>query len=488
MSTTERSSLRVSRWYMTLFFSDALERFGFYGLQAILVLYASAPAERGGLGLPIADAAALFGAWIGFMFMLSLAGGWIGDRLLGNRRALVAGCVVSVAGYLCMAVPAGWAAAVGLPLLGIGGAVYKPNHQAMINRMFGGSKGREAGISMMYVATQLSALLAPLVVGYLGERVSWNLAFGVAAAVLLLTAIQLVVTAGQFDGVGDRPIRPLTAAETHLVARRTGVVCAVLAVLLAGLAATGVLSATMAIAVVGVLSVVVPIVCYVLLYRDPALGVGDRRRLKTFLAVYLGATLFWMIIAHAASLLNLFARDHVDRHVFGLEIPASWLQGVTPLFILLLAPVIAVVLPRAGGAHRLGVKLGGGLVLVGSGFLVMSVATMLAEQGAKVSPFWLVVVYLTHACGEVIVAAVTISAAADVLPAGFMGRTLGTLWLFAGLGGGLGSGLVRLAEVMPEPVYYLGLGAVAAACGVVFVAGRGALARGLAADAPVERR
>jgi POT family proton-dependent oligopeptide transporter len=214
--------------------------------------------------------------------------------------------------------------------------------------------------------------------------------------------------------------------------------------------------------------------------------VDDRRRLKAFLAVYLGATLFWMIIAHAASLLNLFARDHVDRHVFGLEIPASWLQGVTPMFILLLAPVIAVVLPRAGGRDRLGVKLGGGLVLVGLGFLVMSVATTLAESGTKVSPFWLIVVYLTHACGEVIVAAVTISAAAEVLPPGFMGRTLGMLWLFAGLGGGLGSGLVRLAEVIPEPVYYLGLGAAAAVCGVAFVVGRRALARGLATGTPAE--
>jgi len=472
---------RMPGWYLTLFFSDALERFGFYGLQAILVLYAAAPQSRGGLGLATADAASLFGAWLGFMFMLSLVGGWVGDRLLGNRRALLAGCLVSVAGYLCLAVPAGWATAVGLPLLGIGGAVYKPNHQAMINIMFGDrSRVREAGISLMYVATQVSALLAPLVTGYLGERVSWNLAFLVPAVVLLATTVQLTVTAPQFGGTGDRPVNPLTPAERRTAVLRTALCVATLAAVLATAALRGMLSPTLAIGLTGVLSVIVPIAGYVLLYRNPLLGPDDRRRLRTFLAVYLGATLFWMIVAHAGSLLNLFARDHVDLDVAGFVIPASWLQVATPVFILLLAPLIATALPRIGGRDNVGVKFAISLGLVGTGFLIMSLATVVAAGGDRISPAWLIIVYLTHACGEVIIAAVTISAAADVLPAGFVGRTLGMLWLFAGLGGGLGSGVVRLSEVVPEPVYYLALGLVAAACGLAFGLCRRMLTQGLA--------
>jgi POT family proton-dependent oligopeptide transporter len=476
---------RLPRWYVTLFLSDALERFGFYGLQAILVLYVSAPPSRGGLGLPTADAASLFGAWIGLMFVLSLAGGSVGDRVLGNRRALLVGCLVSATGYLCLAVSAGWAVAVGLSLLAVGGAVYKPNHQAMINRMFGGSAARETGISLMYVATQVSALLAPLVVGYLGERVSWSLAFGVAAAVMLLTAVQLGVTAGQFGGVGDRPVRPLDPAARRTSARRAGLAAVVVvAVVVCWL--NGLFGVTTAIMLVGVLTVLTPVVCYVLLYRDPELDDGNRRRLRAFLVVCLGAALFWLVVAHAASLLNLFARDHVDRQVFGVVVPASWLQAATPVFILALAPLIAVVLPVTSGRHHVAVKLATGLLLVGTGFLVMSVAAALAGEGAAVSPLWLVVVYLTHASGEVVVAAVTISAAAEILPSGYMGRTLGMLWLFAGLGGGLGSGVVRLAEVVPEPVYYLGLGSVAALCGLGLLAGREVLTRGLTADVEVE--
>jgi POT family proton-dependent oligopeptide transporter len=155
------------------------------------------------------------------------------------------------------------------------------------------------------------------------------------------------------------------------------------------------------------------------------------------------------------------------------------------LFILVFAPMIASVLPRIGGRRHVPVKFATGLLLVGGGFLVMSVAAGFAAGGTKVSPFWLIVVYLTHACGEVVVAAVSISALADVLPRPFMGRVVGVYWLFAALGGGLGSGVVRLSQVVPETAYYLGLGLVAVLAGLSFLLWRVALSRALATDGHV---
>jgi POT family proton-dependent oligopeptide transporter len=469
---------RMPGWFGVLFATDTLERFGFYGMQATLVLYASAPVARGGLSLATGDAAALFGAWISVMFLLSLPGGWLGDRVLGQRRALLAGCLVSAVGYLCLAVPSGWGAVLGLSALAVGGGLFKPNHQAMINLMFGDRRGRESGISLMYVGVQLSAVAAPLVTGYLGERVSWNLGFAVCAAPMALTAGLLAVTAGQFRGIGSRASRPLTAVERAKAARLAGAVLAVLAVLVLVLWLAGELSATAAIVAASVLSVLLPAAGYAAQDRNPALGSEDRRRLKGYLVVLLGATLFWMIIAHAASLLNLFARDHTDLTVAGFVVPASWLQATTPVVILVLAPLVAAVMPRWGGPHQLAAKFAAGLLLVGGGFLVMAVAANTAND-VRISPLWLVAVYLMHACGEVVVVAVTVSAAAEVLPRQFMGRVLGMLWLFAALGGGLGSVLVRLSEVVPEPAYYAALGGAAALTGLGFLAGRRALARAL---------
>ncbi|WP_216215913.1 peptide MFS transporter [Amycolatopsis aidingensis] len=469
----------MPRWYRTIFVADALERFGFYGMQAILVLYAAAPREAGGLGLAAADAASLFGAWIAAMFMLSLAGGWIGDRLLGHRPALQAGCALMTLGYLGLGIPQGWVTAVALCVLAVGGGLFKPNLQALYNLMYTGSTGRESGISLMYVAAQISALLAPLAAGYLGERVSWPLAFAVAALAALLAALRLRVAWRQFGDTGAVAARPLAPAERRLVLRRTGTALAALAALLVGMALGGVLDPTVAIALVGGCTVIVPVFGYLLVYRDPGLNAADRRRLRAFLAVLLGSTLFWMIIAHAASLLNLFARDHVDRDVLGFRIPASWMQSATPTFILVLAPVLAWLLPRVGTRNNVPVKFAIGLCLAGGSFLAMCLAAFLAADGTLVSPLWLFLVYFGHACGEVIIAAVSIAAVAELLPAQFLGRMMGTYWLFAALGGGLGAGVVRLAEVFPEPVYYLGLGTVATVTGLGFLAARSRLTRAL---------
>ncbi|AOS62898.1 peptide MFS transporter [Actinoalloteichus hymeniacidonis] len=469
----------MPRWYATLFSTDALERFGFFGMQAVLVLYASAPRTEGGLGLPIGQAAPLFGAWIGLMFMLSHFGGWCGDRVLGQRRALTSAAFLGMVGYLLMALPVGIQTVLGLIVLAVAGGLFKPNHQAMINLMFSDARQREAGISLMYVGVQISALLAPLITGYLGERVHWRLGFLVAALMMLLCGLRLANSGSRFGVVGAAPARPLDIRERAVARRRATIGLGVVLAATLVLWWFGALHLLVVVALIGIATVIAPFLGFAALHRDPGLGSGDRRRLRAFLVVFLGAALFWMMNAHASSLLNLFARDHTDRMVLGWEVPASWLQSATPLFILMLAPVIAAALPRIGRRNNVAVKFAIGLVLMGGSFLLMSVATSLASMGALVSPGWLLVVYLAHAGGEIVIASVSIAAAAEVLPTQFTSRLLGLLWLFAGLGGGLGSGVVQLAQLIPEPLYYLLLGSITTGVGLCFVLGRRRLTRSL---------
>lgn len=471
-------------WYRTLFLTDMWERFGFYGMQAILVLYAAAPADRGGLGLPVVDAAALFGAWIGLAFMCSMPGGWIGDRVLGARRALLAGGVVIALGHFSLAVPAGSftgiSTAGGLILLALGTGLYKPNHQAMINMMFGADSGRrESGISLMYVGIQLSALLAPLITGYLGERVNWHLGFAVAGVAMLVGVVQLATASSRFGPVGAGPVWPLDAAERRTVARRTvAVLAALLTLAVAGLL-TGTLTPGSGIVVVGLTGLVVPVLAFLVVHRHPQLRAADRQRLRAFLWVFLGSALFWMMIAQDGSVLTLFARDSTDLDVAGFTLPVSWLLSATPLFILFLAPCFALALPRIRTGAAVPTKFALGLLLAGTSFVLMAVAAALAADGTRISPLWLLTVYLMHACGELIIAAVSISAAADVLPPAFLGQTLGLLWLFAALGGGLGSQVVRLIEVLPLSTYFLGCGLAVTLAGLVFAARRHTIARAL---------
>ncbi|GAA3582901.1 oligopeptide:H+ symporter [Amycolatopsis ultiminotia] len=476
---TALSLRRLPAWYRAMFSADLAERFSFYGLQAVLVLYAAAPRASGGLGLDMGDAAALFGAWIAVTFTLSLPGGWIGDRLLGARRAMLLGCVVSAAGLALLAVPAGVTGAVGLCVLAVGGGLFKPNQEAVVNLMFAGARERESGISLMYVATQISALGAPVLIGLLGERVNWSVAFLTCALAVLLAGVRVAFAVRHFGEVGAAPGLPLAAEGRRRLARRTTLYVGVPVLVVVLLMATGVIGATTLVSLAGLLCLGVSIGGYVSTYRINELTAADRRRLRAFLAVLLGTAAFWAVVAHAGSLLNLFARDHVDRSVAGFVFPASWLQSVTPLLILLLAPVLAVALPRIGGRNRVAVKFSIALLLVGGGFMVMALAVSVAATG-PVSPLWLVAVYLTAACGEVVIAAVAIAATVDVLPRAYLGRMLGLFWLFSALGAAAGSGLVRLSEVIAPAVYYLTLGGVALVAGAAFAVFRTRLTRSLA--------
>ncbi|NUK21444.1 peptide MFS transporter [Streptomyces lunaelactis] len=471
-------------WYRTLFMSDVWERFGFFGMQAILVLYAVAPRSEGGLGLAKADSAALFGAWIGLAFMLCLPGGWVADRLLGPRRTLIIGACVTTVGHFALASPWLWTTPLGLILLALGLGLYKPNHQAMLNLMFGKDSGRrEAGISLMYVGIQVSALLSPLIAGFLGERVDWHLGFAVSGTAMLLGTIQLWISQHQFKEVGNAPGRPLNPEESRRAFRLIGTTAAVVVLLVTGGVASGGLGPAGAIGLVGTASIIAPVAAYLVLYRSRELSPGDRRRLRAFLWIFLGSTLFWSMIAQDGSSLTLFAKESTDRHVLGFDVPVSWLQSATPLFILILAPVFAWALLKYGGRRSgVPVKFSVGLTLTGVSFLIMALAAALASGGEKVSPVWLLVVYLMHACGELIVAAVGIAAVADVLPRKFIAHMLGLLWLFAALGGGAGSGMVRLIDVIPESVYYLMLAVFALAMGGAMALNRHAIVRGLSGD------
>jgi POT family proton-dependent oligopeptide transporter len=475
---THRSGRQA--WFATLFMTDIWERFGFYGMQAILVLYVAAPAAQGGLGLSTADASALFGAWIGFSFLLSLPGGWIADRLLGARRTLLTGAIVGTGGYVCLALPSPSLTTPGLLLVAIGIGMYKPNHQALINMMFGDAARREAGIALIYIGVQLSALLAPLVTGYLGERVNWHLGFACAAIALACCAVQLHLARGQFGGMGEAPERPLSPRTRHLVLRRTTTVFAALVALVAVGAVAGVLTARLPVIFVGLLTIVVPMIAFPILYRNQQLQSVDRRRLRTFLWVFTGSALFWLIVAQDGSVLLLFARDSTDLTVFGFDMPASWTQSATPLFLIALAPVAAWRFRRSDtGIAGLPGKFSLGLILAGGSFLLMIPASAAAAGGTKVSPVWLLAVYLMHACGELIIAAVGVAAAADVLPRSFLSHTLGMWWLFAALGGGVGSQVVRLSRALSPFVYFGALGGVVTVVGLLMLGYRRSIVRGL---------
>ncbi|MFI6909452.1 peptide MFS transporter [Nonomuraea sp. NPDC050394] len=467
------------RWIVTLFLTDMWERFSFFGMQAILILFAVAPTGEGGLGLPHSTAVALYGAYVGLIFVLSLPGGWLGDRVLGEHRATLYGGIVIALGHYLLMLPTRPTAYLGLVTIAVGTGLLKPNMLALLGRFYGPheSNRREAALVVFYVGIQISALLAPLVTGFLGERMDWHLGFGAAGLGMTFGVIQYAIGSRGFGEIGRAPAQRASRAELRTVAVRVALAGGVLGVLLWVAVLSGGFAITHGIALVGLVTLVAPFAYLAVLRRRARLGPAENRRLSAFRWMLLAVALFWMFVIQAGSTLSLFAQRHTAREVSGFLIPASWFQAAIPLFILVTAPVAAWFWTRGGG--RVGVvdKIAFGHGLAAAGFTAIGVAAVLAAGGQAVSPAWLLFVLLTLAIGEVILGPTVMSATVDLAPSSFAGRTMALYWMFAGVGGGLGSLLGRVVSAGdPQPGYFLGLAVLALVTAVGFAVARRRLA------------
>ncbi|MBB0230021.1 peptide MFS transporter, partial [Streptomyces calidiresistens] len=463
-------SMFRERWFSTLFLTDMWERFSFYGMQALLFLYATAPASRGGLGMSDGTAAALFGLYISASFLAAMPGGWLGDRVLGTYRAMLYGALIIAAGHYCMAFPTEQAFFTGLFLVACGTGLLKPNLPVMFDQMKPGADSgqRQAAFSLFYMSIQVSALLGPLVTGLLGEHVDWHLGFGAAAVGMTFGVLQYVRGAPSLRGARTGPGRPLSPAARSLLVRRAGVGAVVLVALYATVTAIGGLPLRPVLALCGLACLVIPIHYFRRMLRTEALDTAQRSRVRGYVRVFVPSVLFWAMYGQLGSVFSLFAREHTERDVAGFTVPASWFQSAHPLFLLALAPLFAWLWLRVGRRLPTGRKFAVGLVCAALGFAVLAAGARLVENGgAPVSPFWLLAAFLFMTCGELVFGPVGLSTTAESSPEGHGSRMMGLFYLGAALGAGLGGQLAQLVEVVPLWTYLAGFAVAAVLMGLV---------------------
>ncbi|MFC4148499.1 peptide MFS transporter [Micromonospora mangrovi] len=449
-----------------LFVLDMCERFSFFGLAATLVLYLVA-AE--GPGLPGAQAAQVFGAYVALSFLSGAAGGWVADRLLGPRATALTGGVLIACGHLLLAVPVLYA---GLLCLAIGTGLVKPATAALVAELPSGRDHTASLYSVFYVSVQFSAIAGPLVAGLVADRVGWTVALAAPAVVM---AIGLGVFAtGAVPARG--PLRPLPPAAARRLAWYAAGAAAALAALSLGLAAGHRLSITPVLLGLGLVTIAAPFVDLRLLRRALAADPVARHRLSA-LAWLLGAgSAYWLIFAQGSSALALFARDHTGRTVAGVTVPAAWLQALHPALVLVLAPVYAEVRRRRDIPRHPALSFAAALAAAGASFVLLAIAQRQAAAG-PVSAWWLGGVYLLQAAGELIVGPLGLALTARLAPAGLTARYLGLYGLFAALGALAGNRVYQLASVVRPETYFACCGLAVVLIGVALLVAGPALDR-----------
>jgi proton-dependent oligopeptide transporter, POT family len=459
------------RGLSTLFFTEMWERFSYYGMRALLILFMTASVADGGLGFDTAVAGAVYGLYTSMVYMTTLPGGWVADRLIGQRRAVLYGGILIASGHFSMAFPSIATFYLGLFLIVIGTGLLKGNVSVIVGQLYTpDDRRRDAGFSIFYMGINLGAFIAPLVCGWLGQRVNWHAGFAAAGFGMVIGIVQYMLGSKYLGNAGMHPApaaSPEAAAKLRSRAMMWGGI--VLAVLIAlGLSAyTGALpiTPTQVSDGAGYLLLVVTVAFFGWLFFAGDWTPAERKRLYAIGALFLAAAVFWSLFEQAGSTLNLFADRDTRTSVMGWPFPSSWFQSLNSLFIIALAPVFAWLWIRLGRNEPSSpLKFSFGLILVGAGFGVLVVASRLAEQGVQVSPMWLTVVYLLHTCGELALSPVGLSAMTKLAPARIAGLMMGVWFLATSVGNFFAGRLAGFYEAMPLPdlfttITLFGLGA-----------------------------
>ena len=454
------------RGLSTLFFTEMWERFAFYGLRGVLIVFMTAAVSAGGLGFDTGKAGAVYGTYVALVYLLSLPGGWVADRLLGLRKSVLYGGILIMFGQICLAVPGAKLFFPGLALIVLGTGLLKPNVSAIVGDLYGPDDvRRDAGFSIFYMGINLGAFIAPLIVGWLAQSdqfktilsgmgispaTSWNWGFGVGALGMFFGLIQYVLG---WKHLGDAGARPGVAPESEegQAARRQfwlglfGLVAVV--ALVAFLVMNGTLSVETVTNGFSWLYAVIVIGFFVWLFAFGTWTKEEYKRLIVIAVLFVGAAIFWSAFEQAASTLNLFARDSTLNRVFGWEFPSTWFQSVNALMIIVFAPVFAWLWIRLGKRDPSSpAKFAFGLLFAGLGFVVMVGAAQASANGVLVSPMWLVMTYFLHTVGELCLSPVGLSSMTKLAPDRVKGLMMGVWFLAASMGNLIAGRVAGLLE------------------------------------------
>jgi POT family proton-dependent oligopeptide transporter len=470
----DRAFFGHPRGLSTLFFTELWERFSYYGTRALLILFMTGAPSSGGLGLDTPRAGAIYGLYTSMAYLACLPGGWVADRLLGQRRAVLYGGILIALGNVGLAIPSLASFYAGLTLIVFGTGLLKPNVSVIVGQLYGEKDARrDAGFSIFYMGINIGAGVAPLIGGWLGQRIDWHLGFAAAAVGMLLGLVQYVWGAKYLGEAGLRPAPATSPEALTLLRRRTvGITAGVAAVLALGAVGlwTGVLpySAGEVAEAAGYLLLATVVVFFGWLFFAGDWTPDERKRLYAIGAFFVAAALFWSVFEQAGSTLNLFADRNTLNRIAGFEFPSSWYQVLNSAYIWVFAPVFAWLWLRLGSKEPGSpVKFALGLVFVGAGFAVLVPAAALTSQGTMVSPMWLAVTYLLHTFGELCLSPVGLSAMTKLAPARIVGLMMGVWFLASSVGNYIGGRLAGFYESLPLTKLFGVVGAFAVVAGLV---------------------
>ena len=398
-----------------LFVTEMWERFSYYGMRAILVLYlvaeSTADAINPGLNWETGEALGLYGTYTMLVYVASIPGGWIADNLLGQKKSVLYGGILLVLGHSILAVEEMWAFYSGLGLIIAGVGMLKPNISSMVGGLYAkGDVRRDKGFIIFYIGINVGAFLSSLIVGYVGETYGWHYGFGLAGIGMTLGLIQYMYGQKYLSQVGNF-IGDKNSSEGENVLKKP-------------------------------------------------LTLIEKDRLVVLFLSFILVIVFWGAFEQAGGLMNIYASEKTDRILMGWLVPASWFQSLNAMFIIFLGTTVAAYWAKRKFKNQLSsslFKMIIGLIIMGTGFFFMSAATTQFDSQGSSAMYWLVLAYLFHTIGELCISPVALSFITKLAPLKYASLTMGVYFAMTGFGNKLAGILGEASQSMGEFTIFTGI-------------------------------
>jgi POT family proton-dependent oligopeptide transporter len=459
-SEKDRKFLGHPLGLLNIFATEFCERFSYYGMRAVLIFYLYSTAADGGLGLSQTEAMVMMSMFGSLVYLSSIMGGWIADRLLGPYRSIMYGCITIAAGHIVLGAPFGLTGVyIALLLIIIGTGLLKPNVSVMVGMLYSKDDSRrQAGFSLLYLSINIGAFLSPLIVGSISQSVSYSTAFMIPAAVMgggLL--IYLGLSRRTLAGIGRKPVQPLSVEDKRhwrkilIIAALIIIVVAALIVILDFISIHTVTHA------IPLGCALVAVILFIFLIRDKNVSAEERNRMKAYIPLFIAATCFFSISEQQASTFAVVAKEYVNDAIFGFDIPPSWFSSVNPLGIIVLSPLFAIAWTKLGKRQiSIFSKMGLGLIIAGAGLVIIAVGFFLNENnGGLLNPMWLIASITIITVGELFLSPTGLAATSLLAPENHISKVMGLWFISEALGQGINTITVQFFNGKAPETFFM---------------------------------
>ncbi|MCT2224216.1 peptide MFS transporter [Microbacterium paraoxydans] len=446
-----------------IFGVEMWERFSFYGMQGILLIYLYFSVADGGLGLPEAVAGGIVGAYGGSVYLSTILGAWLADRLFGSERVLFVSAIVIVSGHLALALLPGFVGVgVGLVLVALGSGGLKANATSVVGTLYRpDDERRDAGFSLFYLGINLGAFLGPILTGLLQSTLGFHWGFGLAALGMTLGLVQYSFGRRGLPASAREVPNPLPRARYPLVA---GIAVGAV-VVIAVLVLTGVIQADNLATIVIAVTVIAAVAYFAVILGSRRIDATERSRVWGFLPLFLTSVAFWSLYQQQFTVLTIYSDKRLDRDLFGWEMPVSWVQSINPVFIIILSGVFAAIWTKLGKRQpSTPVKFGLAAIIMGSAFLLF---LPFSGGGANSTPLLAIVgILFVFTVAELLLSPVGLSVTTKLAPTVFHTQMVALFFLSIALGTAISGELVKFYDPENEVPYFSILGGIAILVGI----------------------